>query len=418
MDHAILIATRWKRNGPRNALSALMTVVPAHPQALVHGLDSEENSLVAAIYLARHYSGQVTLLCENTSNVHSYLDTLGAGTYLANGVIQLQQRSPLSDIFHLLRAELVLYTHGLLGSPVPRGLRYHVNLWHGNAPKRTVNSLVPQHVGADALCGPSRVWARTVKEDLNMSPAATLICGGPRLGSLRSVILQDRAQVWSRLGLEPQKKTVLWMPTFRKTDRVAAIRLSEGSSVLSEADSKVAEQRNLLIQFANANSIQLVVKPHPLDAENPAFGSARVLTNDQIWGAGVSLYQFLGLIDGMISDYSSVWVDCLGLKYPIGLFCPDLEEYRESRGLAEPHIDVVASSLMLESQSRMDEFFKEVNNGPGRFVADAQEVAATLECRFPDDVETAFITELRDAIQKTHPNSQILDRLRPPRSTN
>jgi CDP-glycerol glycerophosphotransferase (TagB/SpsB family) len=74
----------------------------------------------------------------------------------------------------------------------------------------------------------------------------------------------------------------------------------------------------------------------------------------------MSLYQFLGACDGLISDYSSVWVDFLATGRSIALYCPDIDAYRATRGFNAPDLAEVAAGLLITGGERAGEFFAAV----------------------------------------------------------
>jgi CDP-glycerol glycerophosphotransferase (TagB/SpsB family) len=78
----------------------------------------------------------------------------------------------------------------------------------------------------------------------------------------------------------------------------------------------------------------LVVKPHPLDADNFKIPLLRTILEEELVQAGLSLYRLLARSCALVTDYSSVWTDYIPLDRPIGLFCPDLEAYTNGRGFS------------------------------------------------------------------------------------
>ena len=66
----------------------------------------------------------------------------------------------------------------------------------------------------------------------------------------------------------------------------------------------------------------MVVKPHPLDYASRAVENAITVTNGMLDEACVPLYSLLGASSGLISDYSSVWIDYLLHPAPLAFFTP------------------------------------------------------------------------------------------------
>jgi CDP-glycerol glycerophosphotransferase (TagB/SpsB family) len=130
-----------------------------------------------------------------------------------------------------------------------------------------------------------------------------------------------------------------------------------------DADGGLVDPVVAIAELARACGVDVVVKPHPLDADRYARSGLRVVTTEEVLEAGMSLYQLIGAADGMISDYSSVWVEFLGLDRPLLLYCPDLSEYAEGRGLNEPYMTEVAAGLIVERVDELRAFLEAVRDG-------------------------------------------------------
>ena len=73
--------------------------------------------------------------------------------------------------------------------------------------------------------------------------------------------------------------------------------------------------------------IQLVVKPHPMDADRRRGQGIVTVTDEDLLRAGVTLYGLLGQSRGLVTDYSSVWVDYLLVDRPMAFLVPDRDRY-------------------------------------------------------------------------------------------
>jgi hypothetical protein len=118
-----------------------------------------------------------------------------------------------------------------------------------------------------------------------------------------------------------------------------------------------------LARLAADAGICLIVKPHPLDGDRYEAAGLRVLTTQQVFDAGMSLYQLIGSSTGMISDYSSVWTEYLELDRPLLLYCPDIADYVHGRGLSEPAMTDVAGELIVEDAEEALPFLRAVSAG-------------------------------------------------------
>ncbi|WP_161606084.1 CDP-glycerol glycerophosphotransferase family protein [Microlunatus speluncae] len=333
----------------------LMAITPPRRQALVGGLpDTEENSLATAVGLTRRYSGRVLLLANDVdrtrlqlSRVATLLDAPGAV-----GRITVIPKAGWSTYWTFVTAELVCYTHGLYDSPRPGRRRIHVNLWHGTGPKWNANANFAQRIGAQAHSASSPLWGVEAVRALSMRPETTLVAGNPRQDVISAAT--DRSVV-SAVGIDPTRPFVLWLPTFRSSSAAGLVGLAEGEPLTAEAARAFAAAADLA-------GVQLITKPHRLDAARLDQLGLRVITDDDLGAASLTLYQLIGLADGMLSDYSSVWVDYLDTGRSIGLYVPDLASYTDGRGLNLPLLGDVADELII-TEHTVSDFFSAVADG-------------------------------------------------------
>ena len=320
------------QRGFRAICGPLLRYLPARRHAVVYGWPDDEGNAVETVRaLGRRYRGTVYWLLTDLA----YRGPYYAAQELADTdrVVRVRKGS-LRAYLLSLTAETTFYTHGLFNAVDPPDNRLVVNLWHGDGPKLAKDTHLFRStvvVAGSALWGAQRVARFGVPRE-NVA-----VVGNPRVDQLT---VGSRSEVLSRLGLDPDLRTILWLPTFRtgSTD--------EGQS-WSDADnlsgrSGVGELVAALSRAAGEHSMQLVVKPHPLDADTYAAFDVDVLPHKRLREAGVPFYALLGAADAIISDVSSVWVDYLTLDRPIGFYIPDLEALQSGRGF---NVEDVASLL-------------------------------------------------------------------------
>jgi CDP-glycerol glycerophosphotransferase (TagB/SpsB family) len=146
-----------------------------------------------------------------------------------------------------------------------------------------------------------------------------LLTGNPRTDQFWRPVEGDRL---ADLGITGD--FVVWMPTFRRTKALGAMR---AQSETTDPASTGAAELGPLLEGLRARGIQLVIKPHPMDAEDRRGEGAVTLTDADLAAAGVSLYELLGCSRGLVTDYSSVWVDYLLLDRPMAFLVPDRDSY-------------------------------------------------------------------------------------------
>ena len=340
-------------------LHRLLSLPPASPRKVcVNGdPDHEENSLMAAILLAETGSFEVTLLAQNPQAARRYLAVLNRG----GAPIEIVAKQSLRGVLRASRAGMLLFTHGLYGSPDLTARKLVVNMWHGFGPKATrASTSLREPVVATLMTCNSPVWAAAATRELGSPDTKLVRTGNPRQLACRTA---PDPSAFERLGLRP-RSYVLWMPTFRSSTSGHG-RSWQDAPTLSgrRPDGRSSDATETLAGLARDAGVEVVVKPHPADSDRFERSGMRVLTTEEIFDAGMSLYQFIGASAAMISDYSSVWVEYLDLDRPLLLYCPDIAEYLTGRGLNPPFMTDVASDLITHDPAVLTSFLEGVREG-------------------------------------------------------
>ncbi|WP_395692174.1 CDP-glycerol glycerophosphotransferase family protein [Nocardioides sp.] len=299
----------------RVVLRALSHVVPqSHSVVVSASPETEGNGVETAAALLRGYAGRVVWL-RDRGPVPAEVAVLAAQDLV------LVPKASLRGLWAYLRAEAVLFTHGLYGSPRPVARKPVVNLWHGDGPKdvtpgRGVGALIAStwFVGSTRLFSP---WQASL---FGVRPERVLLTGNPRTDRLWDPPPADRLE---RLGITGP--FVVWMPTFRRPRPVGAVQVV--GTVADEADDGLAALVPELLARLRERGLQLVVKPHPMDADRRRWPGAVVVEEPDLVAAGVTIYGLLGASAGLVTDYSSVWVDYLLLDRPLAFLVPDRDTY-------------------------------------------------------------------------------------------
>lgn len=351
--------------------------------------DSEGNSLRAAAVLAGRFDGPVYLLVGDLARGRRLLADLAVHEAGAARVIAVTKRS-LKAVMVAATARLTLFTHGLFGNPRPAANRLVVNLWHGHGPKRTDNKQFEAKVHSDLLVTNTGTWGCQTAEAFGLPELALAVIGNPRQDAMLEP--PDPAAL-ARLGLSSKRPYILWMPTFRGVSETMAVNWRD-SDALSAARSLDA----LRSAFADGG-IDLRVKIHPLDRDMlEALGEWRVTDADLV-AAGVPLYSLIGGATGLISDYSSVWVEYLSLDRPLLLFCPDIDDYRNGRGLKTPSMTDIAAGLIETEAAGVRRFLAAVAGGRDWHPQARRKVANALDLAPPGRCAGRLIAAIRDAAE-------------------
>lgn len=332
----------------------VLPVIPVSQRIVVHGWrDGEENALRVVGALTRRASSQtrITMLCETPAEARRHLMTALRHVEWSPSRVHLVRKNSLRGYLHFLRARVVLMTHGLYGNPAPGHRRLHVLLGHGHGPKSGQAPDAPHFYATQLNITNNAVWGRAVIESqIPGVPATIAVTGNPRDDAFDEP--HDRARL-SALGINPQQRFVLWLPTYRP-DRVDVTE--------SMPDSATQKLERLRSECAR-HGIQLVTKAHQLDDERNALSwGMHVVTSESLLAAGVSFMQLLAMSDGLVSDYSSVWVDYLRTGKPFGLLFPDFEMFARGRGFNEPSIPEVAGEAIFRDAEVVTAFVAAVRH--------------------------------------------------------
>jgi CDP-glycerol glycerophosphotransferase (TagB/SpsB family) len=177
----------------------------------------------------------------------------------------------------------------------------------------------------------SRLGAVNRCAEFGVTPREVLIVGSPRNDVL---VRTDRQSVRDRLGLADSTRLLVWLSTSRNTIDAASIA-----------------QLDTLRTWLKHNSAMMIVKPHPL-ASRPAIATDdRLCLIDEGWlrNHEITLYELLAASDGLITDFSSVWIDYLLTERPIWIHWPDHQQWTERQLLPlEPHIEWIPGPLTTE----------------------------------------------------------------------
>lgn len=362
----------------RLTLGALSRVVPTTRSVVLSAYpEIEGNGLEVARALVRRYRGRVVWLRDGGPVPAEVRE-------LADQGMTLLPKASLRGLAAYLRAEAVLFTHGLYGCPQPAARKPIVNLWHGDGPKDIrPDKRVGALIASTYFVGSTPLWSHWQAEAFGVPAGRVLLTGNPRTDQLWRPA--DRGRL-ARLGIAGP--FVVWMPTFRQARAVGAVRVHAGGPV----DDGRAGLAPLLDGLA-ARGMQLVVKPHPMDADRRRWPGAVTLDEDDLARAGVSLYTLLGASAGLVTDYSSVWVDYLLLDRPIAFHVPDRSTYSRALHPADV-LDWVPGEVVDGTESPFEEFLAELDDdgaGSTGRRAVAEHIGLNLSTTAADDLVTELV---------------------------
>tara|TARA_X000001036_G_scaffold113142_1_gene106000 strand:- start:198 stop:1328 length:1131 start_codon:yes stop_codon:yes gene_type:complete len=238
----------------------------------------------------------------------------------------------LKGIIYWLRARCIVISHGTADIPFSHSIDYRrrrlVNIWHGISLKnlgyrmknQNISSLELEFEKYDSMICSSTLDSLAMQSCFKKAERNMWLTGLPR----NDLLFFNDSQISDDLknGLNwindqlNQRKMVLYMPTWRD-DKFHNPKFNE----------REIAKLKLLLKSENA---VLAVKIHP-NAPPIDFGSLPIVNLSECPCPEVGL--FLRKADVLITDYSSVWVDFLLLDRQIISYCPDISNYKKTRGL-------------------------------------------------------------------------------------
>ncbi len=159
------------------------------------------------------------------------------------------------------------------------------------------------------------IFARIFSAD----PSAFLMCDLPRNDALLRYTDEDRAAIRKKLGIPPEKKIILYMPTYREYLINENRELYIAPPITQDKWKEALSPRHVLL-----------VRAHY------AVGAALHLPEDGFFydvSAYPTVSDLYAVADILLSDYSSAFFDFAILGRPMYCYAYDREEYEAKRGL-------------------------------------------------------------------------------------
>lgn len=190
----------------RNLGYLIYRFAPKRNVAVMWGWPDHEDSVIAVEQALQGTAvDKVVVLMTDPNDVPPW--KLGEKTVLV-------KKDSCKGLWWFCRARYVFFTHRCFMYSFPPNV-ISVNIWHGMPIKRIGWMLEDNRgISSDYALATSPFWAEIM--DRSMRPKQpSLTCGLPRNDRLFS----DRAEIFEKLGLAPNQRLLVWLPTYRKSVR-------------------------------------------------------------------------------------------------------------------------------------------------------------------------------------------------------
>ncbi len=295
----------------------------------------------------------------------------------------------LKYLYVLLRAKLIIGCNDFV--PKQLAKQKYIHLAHGCALKKTEYYRLPDYI--DCVVTISDYMKKYDAINYNCPESKFIVTGYPRCDDL---FVQTDIKA---LFTHPFDKIIIWLPTFRQSIRNGGCQHSSISFPIID-DVEKAERLNC---YCRDNNTLIIVKIHPnqdmslintLELSNLLF-----VKDDFFLEKGITLYQFMGNCDALISDYSSVYYDYLLCDKPIGLCWEDFEDYNSRVGFTVNPQFILAGGEKLYHYDDLTQFISEVAENIDNLAAKRNVIKKTVY-QDTDNCSTKRVVNIIDSLLK------------------
>lgn len=240
----------------------------------------------------------------------------------------------LKGFYYLLFCKYFVCSHGVFPElKFKRKNRMLINLWHG-MPLKAIGTFDKKNNKRSIFnntqlgVATNNFFGNLLAKSFGIDKNKILPIGQPRNDLLFSPT--DFYEIYN-INKSIYKKVGAWLPTYKKN--IYTEKRIDGTYKPGNIGPLALEDLHLLDKELRCNNILLVIKIHPMDANNlidfGVFSNICIIKSNS---PKFQLYPFLGSVDFLLTDFSSVFVDFDILKKPMGFVLEDIDSYSANRG--------------------------------------------------------------------------------------
>ena len=338
-------------------LSFMNLFIPKQNRVFIYGgQELTGNSEAMLWYLAENTD--IDVVCITNEKIRSFEKYRN---------VKFKSDSILNAMFAYFTSRVVLDSSLHTVKMRPTKKQVSIQLWHGSPLKHLPKSnTIKNGKYYTRIAYASDLFKNEMKQSFGIDDDQLLLIGNPR-----NDLLFQKTELPS--SCSDGRKLIVWMPTFRR-----GIGLQEASR-----DIPIVTKDNCkdLERFLKEHKIRLFIKPHPLQMgglselfDEGEYEAIHLLTDVELRQNGLTLYGFLGQMDALLTDYSSVYFDYLLLNRPIGFAIDDIDEYSKSRGFALDPPEKYMPGKKIRNYQDLIDFLSDVETGRDEYQADREQV--------------------------------------------
>ena len=294
--------------------------------------DFSDNSFATFIYVATHFKTYKNVwLVDHYASKEKYLKL--ASNYTKTENLVIVKKKSISGFFHYFTGSIIFHTHGLYNflGLIPNQKK--VNLWHGMPIKNIGYLDNPNSKNVQVSnfhVATSSFYQKILAKAFGVTQDDILITGQTR----NDFLLERKFSIHELFDdSNPYNKTILWMPTFRKSvvgDSRIDGEIDGENDFFNESS---LTRINALLKTSNS---MCYVKLHPMDYRTinsfKTYSNIRFIDNASFENKGINMYSTFNTVDILLTDFSSIYIDFLLLDRPIGFVFSDYESFKNTRG--------------------------------------------------------------------------------------
>lgn len=247
--------------------------------------------------------------------------------------VKIVKAFSISAIYHLATAKVWIDNCRKHAWTVKRKGQYYIQTWHGGVggigikkvEKDAGESLSQAYI--DAAINDSKMadlfisgsaWMTQYYKDAFWYSGRILECGNPNADNYYKNKNEAKKAVLRFYGLDSSTKIILYSPTFRDNMSMSVYDM-DYDAFLKAVERRWGGHWAIIVRFhPNLREKQLLVK------------FTNVILNGLSYG---DICDQMIACDIVVSDYSCCAFDGMKLNKKVMLYCPDIEEYKKSRGI-------------------------------------------------------------------------------------
>ena len=255
--------------------------------------------------------------------------------FFANKNVRIVRRHSNEHLKFLASAGYIITNVSLPFYYCKKPGQIYVNTWHGTPVKSlgydipeapaTISNVLRNFLSADYIISSSPFLTSVYLDKYKLKgifEGKIIEEGYPRNDRLLNAEKEDVIDLLKRYNiyLKPDKKVILYAPTWKGSDYYhPQVNVND-----------YIDFKNTLEELIDTDEYQILLKPHQVVYKELQKSGQ---LNNALIPAFIDTNELLLITDILISDYSSIFFDFLASGKPVIFYIPDLEEYKNYRGL-------------------------------------------------------------------------------------